>query len=241
MQKFAAKKFIAIVKKTLWANARDILLEFELVNPKIIEFYSGQFISLKAGNNIYRSYSICSDSAVRNRISIVANAAHHGVGSNYIRSLKVNDDVEFIGPSGKFVLSTFSSPELVFVCTGTGISPIVSMLARLLEEECKSRIRLFFGIRHVNHMLFFDRLQEFKSKFFDFDYKICVSSEEVRNGFVKGRVTDYIEVFNIPLAEVYLCGHPDMISEMKAKLLNMGVSESRIFHEAFFVNKRTYS
>ena len=233
----APKKYIGKVAHVEWANERDILLTISLVDPSIIEFDSGQFINLKVNDVNYRSYSICSDRDDVKNVTIVASSSHNGLGANYIRSLKIGDGVEFIGSSGRFALRYPLSEEIVFVCTGTGIAPVISMLFKLSTEKCVSRIRLYFGIRSKRQMLFSDLLKSFKRELTDFDYKICVSDKEALvDKSVYGRVTEHFAIDSPSLAQIYLCGHPEMVTEMIKKLSDIGVSSDRVFHEKFTVN-----
>ena len=94
------KLYKAKLKGKQMLNARDMLVEFELIKPAEIHFKPGQFINLNVAENTFRSYSICSDSSLLDKVSIVASVSHEGVGTKYLKELKQSDEIRFIGPSG---------------------------------------------------------------------------------------------------------------------------------------------
>ena len=233
------KKYFGKVSSTAWVNERDVVLGIVPTEPSFIDFEPGQFISLKVSDVNYRSYSICSDNGNQKEMAIVVSCLHNGLGAAYVKGLQVGDGVEFIGPAGRFRLAPLLAPKLFFVCTGTGIAPVISMLFKLSKEKCASRIRLYFGIRSKRQMLFSDLLESFKRELIDFNYKVCISGKEevaAAGDYVYGRVTEHFAINTPALAQVYLCGHPEMVSEMLKKLSDMGISSDRIFHERFTVN-----
>ncbi|KKU56120.1 MAG: Benzoate 1,2-dioxygenase electron transfer protein [candidate division WWE3 bacterium GW2011_GWB1_47_11] len=224
----------ATVLKKSWMSSRDILLTLTLVEPVEIDFTPGQFVSLKVDETAFRAYSICSSADNKSEISLLVSSFHNGLGANYVKNLNIDSDVTFVGPGGRFMFSSQVAPEIVFVCTGTGIAPFVSMLHQVLELNLAAKIRLVFGVRTKKDVLFLDFLNSCKSKLNNFDYKICLSQEKSAE-FLHGRVTDNVVIPNPKSAHVYLCGHPNMVDDMKLRLAALGVPQSNVFSEKFTV------
>ncbi|MDQ5981747.1 MAG: hypothetical protein QG570_504, partial [Patescibacteria group bacterium] len=125
------KRFEFSLMQKSMLNEKVMLLKLSLINPSEITFTSGQFLNIKVNDKQYRSYSISSISSEKRFVEIIAAVGHEGVGANYFKNIQVGDKGEFIGPSGKFILTQVLSSNLVFISTGTGISPLISMLRNL--------------------------------------------------------------------------------------------------------------
>ena len=217
-------------------NAITVKADFDLVEPKEINFVPGQFISLSVGNGLFRSYSICSDHKEKNKMSIVLTVAHNGAGSNYVKTLKQGDQVVFVGPSGRFTLAESLSSELLFMVTGTGIAPVISMLKKLIDTKSPAKICLYFGLKTDTNIFFADFLAECKRKLVYFNYVICVSNPTTAWKGPVGRITDFYKIYNVNAVQAYICGNPNMCTDVMKLLKDRGVSDDRIFHEKFTVS-----
>ena len=215
------KRYLAEVSDLVYLNAKTLLLTFELEEPETIEFLPGQFINIDVGNGLYRAYSICSDADVKNKISVVLTVAHDGVGANFLKSRKVEDTIVFIGPSGRFVLHEPFKQNILFLVTGTGIAPIIPMLHEISRKTHESKIKVYFGLRSHEDIFFADKLK-------DFEHYICLSQ-------VNGRITRFYRVDDVTATQVYVCGNPNMVSEVVEQLHGLGVPDDSVFQEKFIV------
>ena len=215
------------VKETSWLNHRVLHLVFELIEPKSISFIPGQHISIIIGN-VTRPYSLSSDSRIRNEVSISVSAAHEGLGSDYLRNLKVGDEVEALGPLGRLKLSENHKENIVFIATGTGVSPMISMLTELLHQNCQSNIMLYLGLREKQDNLFIAELENFKKTLPHFSYKIIYSQPDANWGGLRFYVTDAVEIGDIQNTQYYVVGLKVMVLAMTQKLLDAGVAEENI-------------
>lgn len=222
----------------------DILqINLDVLGKEKFEFEAGQFISIKVAENTFRAYSLCSDTDNTKAISILVTVEHEGMGSTFLKELKKEQEIEFIGPAGKFVLAKKPAKEIIFVASGTGIAPEISMLYELLKINPESKIRLYHGIREENDILLMDFLEECKKELKDFDYYLCFSQapeETVKkyNG-VEGYVTEALEIPNPKETQIYLCGNPYMIEDITKIAKESGVPENNIFHEEFTIIRKT--
>jgi ferredoxin-NADP reductase len=229
---------IATIKNTQQVTWKVTKLVLTLINPSDMEFTPGQFINLKCPNNHYRAYSISSDYKIKNEIYILVETGHKGIGSDYVKSLKVGDQVEFIGPSGRFSLLEPVPDDLRFYATGTGITPFIAMFHRLVDINYKGKVEVFFGIRHEKEILEETNLRMFVANLPDFSYHFYVSQPEL-NGkgqtVIKGHITDALNDFkNISkTARYYVCGHPSMVDEVENTLVLNGVELDDIIVEEF--------
>lgn len=218
-------------------NEKYIELEFELNEAFSCEVNAGQYVSIKVGEpKVLRSYSICSDPSCQDKFKLMVDVTPQGVGTTFLTSLNLGDEVEVLGPLGKFVLSDdITTKNVVLVGTGSGVAPLVSMLHDLvLHKKTSQQIILLWGERFAKNLIF----QEQLSKLIDGKDNIklvnVVSRPEDGDQNYHGRVTDYIKNEALPEnAEYYLCGRKEMINDVTQLLLEKGVSKEVIFHEKF--------
>jgi ferredoxin-NADP reductase len=233
------KRYLSEVLSTEKLNDRVWEFVFRHINPPLLSFEPGQFIALNVSESAYRTYSIASDYKNQEQLKIIVTAAHDGVGANYLRSLKIGDEVKFIGPSGMLRLKNTSIPQINFFATGTGLAPFIPMLHKLSDIKYGGSINLFFGVRNSGEMFYADNLKFFGSKLKNFICKIYFSqpreNESKSFPFTPGRITQAIQDtadFD-PHAHYYLCGHPAMVDECEKTLWANKIPEQNIIFEKF--------
>lgn len=192
------------------------------------DFIPGQFFTFSFSDSegdFTRSYSVLS--ASEKEISFCIHLTPDGRGSNALRQLHIGEKVKIVGPFGKFSLSESKNPK-VFVATGTGITPIFSMLQ---SRDISIPAKLFFGVRHESDFFLTDEIRNFSNLQTFFTLSSLSESSDI---FCAGRVTDLLKNDDFSDdAEFYLCGNPKMVEEGKKILLNRGVEEEKIFFEHF--------
>jgi len=142
-----------------------------------------------------------------------------GVCSNYICNLRVGDEVQLSGPSGKrFLLPVDPSQhDYLFVATGTGIAPFRGMLMELLEGPngpCKSKMHLVMGVPYTTDLLYDDLFVRYARDFPNFTYSTAISRERRPDGrrglYVDAMIDEQIDVFGELIANprtlIYVCG-----------------------------------
>jgi ferredoxin-NADP reductase len=188
---------------------------------------------------IRRSYSISSSPSDRSHFEICVRAVSGGYCSNYLHRLRPGATIQVEGPYGEFSLEPGSNREVLMVATGTGISPIKSMLLQLFERGTRRRIRLFFGLRNVSDLFYVELFDSFTANHSNFEPTIVLSQPDAQRwSGLRGRVTHLIEerVTQADGArrEAYICGGRPMIDDVKALLLTKGFKAEHIHHENFY-------
>lgn len=110
-----------------------------------------------------------------------------GVCSNYVADLRVGDEVQVTGPSGRsFLLPRDpSAHDYLFMATGTGIAPFRGMLIELLEgpgAPCESEIHLVMGAPYTTDLLYDDLLRDLAERHANFHYHVAISREQRPGG-----------------------------------------------------------
>ncbi|MEK6897893.1 MAG: FAD-dependent oxidoreductase [Nanoarchaeota archaeon] len=206
--------------------------------PDEFDFKSGQFVSLSVPvdeKKIRRPFSIASPPK-RNFIELCVKIIPGGLASGFIAKLKKGDAVEFLGPAGRFVINENSrNKDIIFIAAGTGLAPFMSMIPDLLENKFRGKIILLKGFRHEENILHDGEFSELRNKYRNFEFHNILSRPENKNFPDKGHVQDFLGKY-IPEnfhGDFYICGLKEMIVGVKEKLIELGVSEQRIFYEKY--------
>lgn len=197
---------------------------------KSLKFLSGQYIDLSI-REIKRSYSIASAPS-ESDIKLLIKRYPNGQFSNYIFNVaKINDLLRIEGPKGTYILPNVIPKRLLFISTGTGIAPNLSLIKNAIQKLKigKSRITIIHGQRsqleHVYHL-------EEELQGIDF---IRTTSRESAVGYFNGYVQDVINELDLNLSEtmVFACGNPQMIKDLKSQLIIRGLKEMNFKSDIF--------
>lgn len=197
---------------------------------KSFEFLSGQYIDLSV-KGIKRSYSIASTPSDA-EIELLIKNYKGGQFSNYLfNEAKVNDLLRIEGPKGTYILPKDIPQNLVFISTGTGIAPNLSLIKSILKEGVKqsSQITLIHGQRTAKEHIY--SLEETLN---EIEIIKCTSRGSVE-GYVQGYVQDAVKGLdlNIKNTLVFACGNPLMIKELKTQMIALGLDERNFKSDVF--------
>ena len=212
----------------------------------IFKYRQGQYLTLQAqvnGEPLRRSYSICSginDAAMQVAIKRVEG----GVFSNFANdALQPGATLQVMPPQGNFYteLDPKKACSYLFISAGSGITPVVSNVKTLLEEEPLSRVTLLFGNQRSNSIMFRDTLSFLKNRYMTRFHWVNILSREdqgtdVLNGRLNNRKGAELNRQLIKLGsydEYFICGPESMISEVSRGLRGVGVKEEHIHYELF--------
>ncbi len=225
-----------------------VVIEFE-VPPELAAEYAfvhGQHVSIRcldAGDDARRSYSICS-AAGAGPLRVAVKRLPGGVFSAYaLEHLRPGDLVEVVTPIGHFTtpLDPTRATSYAMIAAGSGISPILSILATILAVEPRSSVTLIYGNRTVRDIMFLEELEDLKNRYADrFAMYHVLSREEqdvpLFHGHIDGeRLRAFLDQLVRPedVDEWFLCGPREMIDSARAVLLDRGVPAERLHSELF--------
>lgn len=195
---------------------------------------------LKPEKLIKRAYSISSSSEEKDYLEFFITLVHSGALTPRLFHLQPGDRV-FMGEriSGMFTLDQIpKGKNLVFIGTGTGLAPYMSMLRGDLGCEKDRQIAVLLGARHSWDLGYHGELiamQRFCPTF-HFQPVISQPSEEIvewsgQTGYVQGlwESAQFTDVWGgRPSPEnthIMLCGNPAMIEGMLEVLTSEGFLE----------------
>ena len=211
-------------------------------------FKAGQFLTLRAtidGNDVRRSYSISSSQnsyAHNGTLEVGIRPVQGGVFSNWAATqLKVGDVLRVMPADGRFIVQRPRAIHRVGFVAGSGITPILSILASTLEEQPDSKFTLVYGNRRMDSVMFNEALQDLKDRYPNRLTLIHVLSRQAQEvPLLEGRIDEakVKEIVNslLPAAsmdEVFICGPEAMIEATEKALLEVGVPARNIRTERF--------
>lgn len=215
-----AAGFSAPLENRRWLT--DTVVELALSRPAGFQFLPGQRIRIRQGP-LERDYSLASapqDPALR----LLVRVFPHGRLSPHLSALSIGTEISFDGPLGYFVFQP-SDRTPVFVATGTGVAPFVSMSRAgiggfICLHGARTEAGLFYGKALAGQA---DR------------YVPCLSDAgaSAGEGF-KGRVTDYLSRMLAEGAyDFYLCGRQAMVHDAIA-IIDERFFGAHIHSEVFY-------
>lgn len=185
-----------------------------------LDFKAGQFFHVildeknpddeKIG---FRPYSILNsptDSKSRKVIESFLKLIPGGIGSDYISNLEVGETVFLRGAFGRFQLDK-NNDKHVFLCVGTGITPINSIIDQNINSE--NELILLHSAKTREELLYYEKFQELKHQHNNFHYFATLTRNESPDWEgLKGRLTEHLNLINdFSDKTFYICGVKDFI------------------------------
>jgi len=236
----------------------DTITSFYLVpvdGGSIPTYLPGQFLGFKLAvpgqsEPVRRTYTISEEPGADTyyRLSIKREPAPAGrpdlppgVSSNYFHDDVVEGSViDVRAPRGDFHLDVESRRPVVLLSGGVGLTPMISMLGHICEEESPRGVWFIHGTRNGREHAFGDRVRGLAARHSNINVRILYSQPEGADrpgaDFDRaGRVTiDYVKE-NLPGRDFdfYLCGPTAFMKDLYDGLRTWGVPESDIHYEFF--------
>jgi ring-1,2-phenylacetyl-CoA epoxidase subunit PaaE len=211
-------------------------------------FTQGQHVTVRtslAGDDVRRNYSICapvSSGVLRIAVKRLPGGAfsEHALGS-----LRPGDVVDVMTPSGRFFTELDPAHEKSYVCiaAGSGITPVLSIVATTLEVEPRSRVTLVYANRTHASIMFLEELEDLKDRYAErFQLVHVLSREPQEVELFSGRLDvprmqRLLDTLIPPDAvdEWFLCGPYEMVASLRKQLIAEGVSKRAVHAEVFHV------
>ncbi len=211
-------------------------------------YLPGQHLTFRRsfeGEELRRSYSICTRPGAGLKVAI--KRVDGGAFSNWANdNLKPGDVIEAMPPSGVFHLpETQDAPRAarhyLGFAGGSGITPLLSILTTVLEDEPESRFTLVYANRRVNSVMFRSELMDLKDRFLGRFSVLHVLEDDAQDvDLFTGRVDEakcaalfqhWIDLSAIDAT--YICGPEPMMKSIEAALLAADFPAESIHYELF--------
>jgi ring-1,2-phenylacetyl-CoA epoxidase subunit PaaE len=210
-------------------------------------FTPGQHVTVRAmidGDDVRRSYSICIP-PTPGSLRIGVKQLRGGAFSTYANTaLAVGDTLDVMTPVGEFVVRPDGAAghRYVAIVAGSGITPVMSMVATTLAAESATSWTVMYGNRDARSVMFLDELEGLKDRYPTRLQLIHVLSREdsgldLTSGRIderrlrllfSGLVTpEHVDRF-------FLCGPYEMVMTARRELAAVGVPDAAVSDELFF-------
>lgn len=154
------------------AEAVTVVFDIPADLSEVFQYTQGQYLTLKFeinGQEARRAYSMCS-SPLEGSPAVTVKRVQGGLVSNFINDrLKAGDEVAVMPPQGRFFtkLNADQRKDYYLFGAGSGITPLMSILKTVLEEEPQSTVFLMYGNRQEESILFKEELDALSQRYVD--------------------------------------------------------------------------
>lgn len=192
MAKTTASEFQATVSDLVHHSDSTVSLYLDVENRDDLAFLPGQYMNIKVpGTSEERSYSFSSGTQDAHT-SFMVRITPDGVMSDYLsKEAKVGDELTMTGPFGSFFLRA-PQRRLLLLAGGTGLSPILSILEKMVTDGVTQPAHLVYGVSNDVDLVGLDLLEAYAQKLPNLTYDYCVSSPDTVHENV-GYVTAFLD------------------------------------------------
>ena len=228
------RSFETTVKKIEEVAENTIEVTFD--RPVGFKFIAGQYIQISVDKLIesdfkgkYRLFSISSSNADNNEFSVAYRDSDSGFKKT-LKKLASDSKVTIEGPFGDFVLPQNSKNksedqnEYVFIAGGIGITPFMSMLRSLKDNNSKKKITLLYGNSNKQSAAYIEELQEMAKEDL---ISLVETYERINTVFIQSQIQD------LNSKKWLVVGPPEMVSNVKNILIDLKIDTNRIMIESF--------
>jgi len=219
-------------------------LVFERIDGSTFDFEPGQWVNLVLplqSGEVRRAYSIASPPQGTSRFELAVTRVENGPGSMFLHDLPEGTTLSAIGPHGLFTRAADDPSPSLFIGTGTGLTPLRSMLLATLARGVTSPLWLLFGARYEEDILYRDELEGLARVCPNVRFTITLSrpnpSWKGLSGYVQGHVPGLlgalVEASSAP-PHVFVCGLERMVKSVRELCRNdLGVDRKRVHTERY--------
>jgi ferredoxin--NADP+ reductase len=201
---------------------------------------------------VQRPYSIASDPFVAGTegYEMYVRLVEGGMFTPLLWQLPVGHRMRMIGPKGKFTLEPDDDRTHLFISSGTGNAPFVSMMKALLRQGRPRPAVFLNGVSYERDLGYRDLLEGWQRDWESGDggYPVTfvptVSRPSAPENAGWGGRTGRVETIVAPVADelglaadntiAYICGNPDMILAVEATLAERGFPEAQVKKELYW-------
>lgn len=245
----AAPRFYQLKVKEVRPETADcvsVSLDVPEELKETFRFAPGQYLTFRRHEKdaeIRRSYSICA-SPKDDELRVAIKLVEQGKFSSYAHEqLKAGDVLDVMPPLGKFTprKTEVKHKEYLAFAAGSGITPIMSIMKAVLEEEPEANFTLIYGNKNRNTIIFREAIEALKNKYMQrLRVYHILSREHMDIPLFNGRITaekcaefcdTLIDISTID--EAFICGPEEMILSVRQKLIDLGMPSAQVHIELF--------
>ena len=224
-------------------SVRELVFERADGNPMV--FLPGQWVNLLLSlpsGEVKRAYSIASPPDGTPRFELAITRVLGGPASEHLHAIPEGTLVRAVGPQGFFTRGPGELAPALFVATGTGVTPLRSMITAAFRASSRAPLWLLFGARHEEDILYRAELSAFAAENPSFRYAVTLSqpgpSWQGLKGYVQLHVPELYAALKASAApelpHVFICGLDRMVKVVRDLARNeLGVDRKLVHQERY--------
>jgi NAD(P)H-flavin reductase/ferredoxin len=206
-----------------------------LVSPPQMRFTAGQFVNVELpGTENVRAFSMANAPTASSEIELIVRVFPGGQFGEYLKNAEKGQMVRVYGPVGSLRVR-LSYRKLIMIAGGSGMAPMLSMLADLAQKKDRRPATVFFGARTCEELYYTDRLKALCDLCAQAEFVPVVEDPGEAWDGERGLVTDAIahRMGSLRGYDAYLCGPPPMVEAARQLVIQLGVREANVYFDAF--------
>lgn len=202
-------------------------------------FSPGQFVELKLGPGLVRTYSIA-NSVTDSDLSFHLQLHHYGRASGYVwDSLQVGSDISVSGPLGVSYLRAKDSRPIICASSESGLGPLMTILRGIRDAGMENPVHVYLGFLREEDIYLVKEVEELVAQIRNL--KCCkwiVYTAASRTTSQCQTLTSVIAADFRELHEyrAYLFGSAGAIEALARLVANLGISKEHLHADAFTIS-----
>jgi ferredoxin-NADP reductase len=216
-------------------------------NARFGSYRPGSYVTLRLvidGQPVSRTYSLSSAPRSDGLIAITVKRVSGGRVSNWLAdTLRPGAVLELSAPEGRFVLPAELPPKLLMLSAGSGITPLMSSLRKLVVDRSPCQVVFMHFARSPRDIIFRDELERIADSCPNVKLVFCVESTGANQGeadwpgaqgrfcasLLEEAAPDFREL------DTYLCGPSAFMRAVMQTLERSEADLSKLRYERFNV------
>lgn len=217
-----------------------------------VPFEAGQYFTLgllgPAGKLVQRPMSVSSSPNDLDEYEFFIRLVDEGAFTPLLWRRKVGDPINLKGPKGRFLIQP-DGRRCLFVASGTGLAPFMSMIDALRERGEQRDVVLLHGASYDHDLAWRNELEQLANGGgFPLRYVGTISRPQHCPTWTgcTGRVEAIVDAqldehgLTPENATIYLCGNPDMITAVDETAARRGFPPEQIRKELYWPKGRQH-
>lgn len=232
--------------RVLSPNVRE--LAFERIDAHPMAFAPGQWLNAmvpvaerQEEPVLKRSYSIASAPDGSARFEIAVTRVQGGPASTWLHGVTPGMALPFVGPQGFFTRAAEDVAPALMIATGTGVTPIRSMVRAAVAAGSRAPMWILLGVRHEEDVLYGDELAAIAREHPNVRFQPSLSQPRGdwrgRRGYVQTHVSELwreLAALGAAAPHAWICGLERMVGSVREILRkDMGIARQQVHSERY--------
>lgn len=231
-----------VISEVIQESQDMISLRLQPEKGKMMKYAPGQFgfFTILSPEIPSEAHPFSFSSSPNDAQGISVTIKRLGDFTERIGGVKIGDPVMIDGPYGKFSYTNYENErDTVFFAGGVGITPVLSMIKHMSEENRERRVTLVWGVRTAADIIQKEEIERIEKEMPNFRCIPVVSADgnwkgkkgNLDRSMIEGILAE-AQIEN-PHTGFYVCGPPPMIESVNKNLQQIGIPKSKIHYELF--------